>query len=235
MPRRRRPPSVCTRRPRRNRRTRADAVGRGLAVAHARGLVPLAPLRPRGDVGDARPHHLDRRRRDRRRRDVVPAHIDNDARPATITTNPSTMKPNVRPTGACASSRFCRRLRRRAHRAPRAAALDRARRDAVGVAVTAQERVEVAEEQAPRPWPRSARGGPRRRSCRQRRARRHRTARRASGLRDRRLPHHEEEDDDHREVEDRVRRRPSSSRAAPSPRPAAADHPPAAVRRPSRA
>jgi hypothetical protein len=38
---------------------------------------------------------------------VVPAHIDKDARPANITTKPSTMKPKVRPIGACASSRFC--------------------------------------------------------------------------------------------------------------------------------
>ena len=67
--------------------------------------------------------------------------------PATITTNPSTRNPIVRPTGACASSRFADGLAGERTGLPGRPALDGARRDAVGVAVAAEQRVEVAEEQ----------------------------------------------------------------------------------------
>ena len=70
-----------------------------------------------------------------------------DAMPAIITTNPSTRNARVRPTGACASSRLRRGLGRRSHRAAGPTAFDGAGGDAVGVAVAAHERVEVAEEQ----------------------------------------------------------------------------------------
>ena len=128
---------------------RAHAVGRGHALAIAGSSRPTDPTpttstrRPGGPT----PRRSAPRPPSSSPRGTGPCHIDSDAMPAIITTKPSTRKTRVRPIGACASSRRADGLAGDRTGLPGAAALDRAGRDAVGVAVPAQQRVEVAEEQ----------------------------------------------------------------------------------------